>query len=98
MVKVAAFGPVHKRLWGKASLEKMFPWSEYIVRFGWCPDGKRFVISRVYNCDRVVPLQIIHIYYCLQNSQHMGAITGPGTTTHSSCENSCNELHDSNGI
>ncbi|CAG8609132.1 5158_t:CDS:10 [Paraglomus occultum] len=38
--EIAAFGPVHKRLWGKASLEKKFPWLEYIVRFGWCPDGK----------------------------------------------------------
>ncbi|KAF9082101.1 dipeptidylpeptidase [Mortierella sp. AD031] len=32
--------PLHKRLWGRASLYKMFPWIEYIVRFGWLPDGK----------------------------------------------------------
>ncbi|CAG8600866.1 15838_t:CDS:2, partial [Racocetra fulgida] len=33
--------PVHKRLWGPAALDKLFPWKEYIVRFGWCPNGKR---------------------------------------------------------
>ncbi|KAG0369808.1 hypothetical protein BC939DRAFT_422044 [Gamsiella multidivaricata] len=32
--------PLHKRLWGKASLYKLFPWLEYIVRFGWLPDGE----------------------------------------------------------
>ncbi|KAF9193287.1 dipeptidylpeptidase [Haplosporangium sp. Z 767] len=32
--------PLHKRLWGKASLYKMFPWVEYIVRFGWLSDGE----------------------------------------------------------
>ncbi|KAG0244096.1 dipeptidylpeptidase [Mortierella sp. GBA43] len=32
--------PLHKRLWGRASLYKMFPWLEYIVRFGWLPDGE----------------------------------------------------------
>ncbi|KAF9172826.1 dipeptidylpeptidase, partial [Mortierella sp. AD010] len=32
--------PLHKRLWGRASLYKLFPWLEYIVRFGWWPDGK----------------------------------------------------------
>ncbi|KAF9929115.1 dipeptidylpeptidase [Linnemannia zychae] len=32
--------PLHKRLWGRASLYKMFPWIEYIVRFGWLPDGE----------------------------------------------------------
>ncbi|KAF9907673.1 dipeptidylpeptidase [Linnemannia zychae] len=32
--------PLHKRLWGKASLYKMFPWIEYIVRFGWLPGGE----------------------------------------------------------
>ncbi|KAF9905525.1 dipeptidylpeptidase [Lobosporangium transversale] len=31
--------PLHKRLWGRASLYKLFPWLEYIVRFGWMPDG-----------------------------------------------------------
>ncbi|KAG0201366.1 dipeptidylpeptidase [Mortierella sp. GBA30] len=31
--------PLHKRLWGRASLYKLFPWLEYIVRFGWLPDG-----------------------------------------------------------
>ncbi|KAI1292963.1 dipeptidylpeptidase [Mortierella claussenii] len=35
-----ALEPLHKRLWGKASLYKLFPWLEYIVRFGWMPDGK----------------------------------------------------------
>ncbi|CAG8547105.1 8887_t:CDS:10 [Funneliformis caledonium] len=34
------YEPVHKRLWGKAALDKRFPWMEYIVRFGWCPNGK----------------------------------------------------------
>ncbi|KAG0088255.1 dipeptidylpeptidase, partial [Podila epicladia] len=33
--------PLHKRLWGRASLYKLFPWLEYIVRFGWLPDGER---------------------------------------------------------
>ncbi|KAF9114880.1 dipeptidylpeptidase [Mortierella sp. AM989] len=32
--------PLHKRLWGRASLYKLFPWLEYIVRFEWWPDGK----------------------------------------------------------
>ncbi|CAO3571878.1 unnamed protein product [Mortierella alpina] len=32
--------PLHKRLWGRASLYKLFPWLEYIVRFGWLPDGE----------------------------------------------------------
>ncbi|KAF9422534.1 dipeptidylpeptidase [Podila epigama] len=32
--------PLHKRLWGRASLYKLFPWLEYIVRFGWMPDGQ----------------------------------------------------------
>ncbi|KAF9126930.1 dipeptidylpeptidase [Mortierella sp. 14UC] len=32
--------PLHKRLWGRASLYKMFPWIEYIVRFGWLPGGE----------------------------------------------------------
>ncbi|KAG0296152.1 dipeptidylpeptidase [Dissophora globulifera] len=32
--------PLHKRLWGRTSLYKMFPWLEYIVRFGWMPDGE----------------------------------------------------------
>ncbi|ORY06954.1 alpha/beta-hydrolase [Basidiobolus meristosporus CBS 931.73] len=30
----------HKRLWGKATLNEMFPWMEYIVRLGWLPHGK----------------------------------------------------------
>ncbi|CAJ0632324.1 7760_t:CDS:10 [Entrophospora sp. SA101] len=34
-----AHGPVHKRLWGCATLDKLFPWMEYIVRFGWCSNG-----------------------------------------------------------
>ncbi|KAK9722351.1 hypothetical protein K7432_002739 [Basidiobolus ranarum] len=29
-----------KRLWGKASLNEMFPWMEYIIRLGWLPHGK----------------------------------------------------------
>ncbi|KAK3832185.1 MAG: peptidase S9B, partial [Linnemannia elongata] len=33
--------PLHKRLWGRVSLYKMFPWIEYIVRFGWLPGGER---------------------------------------------------------
>ncbi|CAG8717605.1 15501_t:CDS:10, partial [Gigaspora margarita] len=36
----ATTSPVHKRLWGPAALDKLFPWKEYIVRFGWCPNGK----------------------------------------------------------
>ncbi|KAF9431612.1 dipeptidylpeptidase [Entomortierella beljakovae] len=32
--------PLHKRLWGRASLYKLFSWLEYIVRFGWWPDGE----------------------------------------------------------
>ncbi|KAF9147433.1 dipeptidylpeptidase [Linnemannia schmuckeri] len=32
--------PLHKRLWGRVSLYKMFPWIEYIVRFGWLPGGE----------------------------------------------------------
>ncbi|KAF9207468.1 dipeptidylpeptidase [Haplosporangium sp. Z 27] len=32
--------PLHKRLWGRTSLYKLFPWVEYIVRFGWWPDGE----------------------------------------------------------
>ncbi|CAG8535283.1 1346_t:CDS:2, partial [Diversispora eburnea] len=36
----ATFGPVHKRLWGPTALNKLFPWMEYIVRFGWHPNGK----------------------------------------------------------
>ncbi|RIA87685.1 hypothetical protein C1645_776774 [Glomus cerebriforme] len=35
-----SYEPVHKRLWGNAALDKLFPWMEYIVRFGWCPNGK----------------------------------------------------------
>ncbi|KAG0314709.1 dipeptidylpeptidase, partial [Linnemannia gamsii] len=31
--------PLHKRLWGRVSVYKMFPWIEYIVRFGWLPGG-----------------------------------------------------------
>ncbi|OZJ03929.1 hypothetical protein BZG36_03610 [Bifiguratus adelaidae] len=27
--------PVHKRLWGEWSIQEMFPWAEYAVRFGW---------------------------------------------------------------
>ncbi|ORX99162.1 alpha/beta-hydrolase [Basidiobolus meristosporus CBS 931.73] len=31
---------IHKRLWGSATLKEMFPWMEYVVRFGWIPNGK----------------------------------------------------------
>ncbi|KAG0229424.1 dipeptidylpeptidase [Actinomortierella wolfii] len=31
--------PLHKRLWGRCSIYKLCPWLEYIVRFGWMPDG-----------------------------------------------------------
>ncbi|RUS26284.1 dipeptidyl peptidase IV N-terminal region-domain-containing protein, partial [Jimgerdemannia flammicorona] len=33
------YGPVHKRLWGRCALQELFPWMEYVVRFGWMPDG-----------------------------------------------------------
>ncbi|ORX60503.1 hypothetical protein DM01DRAFT_1332653 [Hesseltinella vesiculosa] len=29
-----------KRLWGHHDLDYCYPWCEYIVRFGWLPDGK----------------------------------------------------------
>ncbi|KAF9973304.1 dipeptidylpeptidase [Actinomortierella ambigua] len=31
--------PLHKRLWGRSSIYKICPWLEYIVRFGWTPNG-----------------------------------------------------------
>ena len=31
---------IRKRLWG-GSINERFPWAEYIVRFGWLPDGQR---------------------------------------------------------
>jgi hypothetical protein len=31
---------VHKRLWGINDIKSQFPWMEYIVRFGWLPDGQ----------------------------------------------------------
>lgn len=31
----------HKQLWGKNEIRVLFPWVEYIVRFGWLPDGQR---------------------------------------------------------
>ncbi|KAL9547276.1 hypothetical protein MBANPS3_006245 [Mucor bainieri] len=30
----------HKQLWGKHDIRALFPWMEYIVRFGWLPDGQ----------------------------------------------------------
>lgn len=32
---------VHKQLWGEHQIQTQFPWMEYIVRFGWLPDGQR---------------------------------------------------------
>ncbi|CAG8493843.1 6885_t:CDS:2 [Ambispora leptoticha] len=32
--EVVICGPIHKRLWGSFALKKLFPWMEYIVRFG----------------------------------------------------------------
>lgn len=32
---------VRKRLW-HGSIKDVFPWCEYIVRFGWLPDGQRY--------------------------------------------------------
>ncbi|CAG8434850.1 12884_t:CDS:10 [Ambispora gerdemannii] len=37
--EVVTCGPTHKRLWGSFALNKLFPWMEYIVRFGWFPSG-----------------------------------------------------------
>ena len=37
---------IRKRLWGGSIIER-FPWTEYIVRFGWLPDGQRFVNSHL---------------------------------------------------
>lgn len=31
----------YKQLWGKDEIRVLFPWIEYIVRFGWLPDGQR---------------------------------------------------------
>ena len=31
---------IRKRLW-HGSIKDVFPWCEYIVRFGWLPDGQR---------------------------------------------------------
>lgn len=48
-LQIVEFGPVsqnrcprvvHKRLWG-GSVQELYPWAEYIVRFGWLPDGNR---------------------------------------------------------
>ncbi|KAI9311785.1 dipeptidyl peptidase IV N-terminal region-domain-containing protein [Dichotomocladium elegans] len=47
-LQVVEFGPVipeqetsivTKRLWG-GTIQDLFPWCEYIVRFGWLPDGE----------------------------------------------------------
>ncbi|KAI8149797.1 hypothetical protein BJV82DRAFT_584686 [Fennellomyces sp. T-0311] len=55
---------VRKRLWG-GSVNERFPWTEYIVRFGWLPDGqsvwvqvlsrdqKRMAVLRI-KCDQFV--------------------------------------------
>ena len=32
----------HATLWNKDDLNVQFPWVEYIVRFGWLPDGNRY--------------------------------------------------------
>ncbi|KAI7873076.1 Alpha/Beta hydrolase protein [Mucor mucedo] len=31
---------LHKQLWGEHQIQTQFPWIEYIVRFGWLPDGQ----------------------------------------------------------
>ena len=31
----------YRQLWGKDEIRVLFPWVEYIVRFGWLPDGQR---------------------------------------------------------
>lgn len=43
-LKIVEFeqGIVHKQLWGKNDIKTQFPWVEYIVRFGWLPDGQRY--------------------------------------------------------
>lgn len=42
-LKIVEFdhGIVHKQLWGVNDIQTQFPWMEYIVRFGWLPDGQR---------------------------------------------------------
>ncbi|KAG1561199.1 hypothetical protein G6F49_002035 [Rhizopus delemar] len=42
-IKIIEFGEdqiVNKQLWGKNDLQSQFSWMEYIVRFGWLPDGQ----------------------------------------------------------
>lgn len=52
-------GPVRKRLWAGDSLRELFPWMEYVVRFGWFPDGRYVwaqVLSRMQNRTAVVKI------------------------------------------
>lgn len=39
---------VHKQLWNRQDIKFQFPWMEYIVRFGWIPNGKRYNVYLFY--------------------------------------------------
>ncbi|KAK4514934.1 Myblike DNAbinding domain-containing protein [Mucor velutinosus] len=51
----------HKQLWGKNEIRALFPWVEYIVRFGWLPDGQSVwlqLLSRDQQTSAVVKLHL----------------------------------------
>ncbi|KAL7315947.1 hypothetical protein PS15m_005106 [Mucor circinelloides] len=51
----------HKQLWGKNEIRVLFPWVEYIVRFGWLPDGQSVwmqLLSRDQQTSAVIKLHL----------------------------------------
>ncbi|EPB85276.1 hypothetical protein HMPREF1544_07957 [Mucor circinelloides 1006PhL] len=51
----------HKQLWGKNEIRVLFPWVEYIVRFGWLPDGQSVwmqLLSRDQQTSAVIKLYL----------------------------------------
>ncbi|KAI8637275.1 hypothetical protein BD408DRAFT_424779 [Parasitella parasitica] len=51
----------HRQLWGKDEIKVLFPWAEYIVRFGWLPDGQSAwlqILSRDQQTSAVIKLHL----------------------------------------
>ncbi|PKC13325.1 hypothetical protein RhiirA5_372331 [Rhizophagus irregularis] len=70
-----SYEPVHKRLWGNAALDKLFPWMEYIVRFGWCPNGKSVwvqLLDRLQKRTAIVKIPICNFMSITEYQQTCG--------------------------
>ncbi|KAF9935889.1 dipeptidylpeptidase [Modicella reniformis] len=65
--------PLHKRLWGNASLYKLFPWLEYIVRFGWMLDGESVWVQIVDRRQQITAIVAVPLECFMSVAEQSGS-------------------------